>query len=134
MSGDSSEEKQFVIVADTRRRWTRAEKQSIVAECEAGKASVSATARKHNIAPSLLFRWRRELSVGEPVVVRKGTLVPVAVAPPSAEVNRLVSAGRSLTSQSGVIEIELAGGRRLRVDGAVDSGALRRVIEMLEGR
>ena len=82
MSGDSSQEKQFVIVADTRRRWTRAEKQSIVAECDAGKASVSATARKHNLAPNLLFRWRRELGVGEQAEVGKRAFVPVALSPP----------------------------------------------------
>jgi len=36
--------------------------------------------------------------------------------------------------KSCLIEIELAGGRRLRVDGSVDAAALRQVIEVLEGR
>ena len=35
---------------------------------------------------------------------------------------------------SGLIEIELAGGRRLRLSGPVDVQALKRVIAVLEGR
>jgi hypothetical protein len=32
------------------------------------------------------------------------------------------------------VEIELAGGRRIRVDAAVDVGVLKRVVDALEGR
>jgi hypothetical protein len=34
----------------------------------------------------------------------------------------------------GVMEIELAGDRRVRVDASVDTAALKRVIEVLERR
>jgi hypothetical protein len=34
----------------------------------------------------------------------------------------------------GVIEIELAGGRRLRLSGPVDAETLRRVIAVLDGQ
>ena len=34
----------------------------------------------------------------------------------------------------GLIEIEFAGGRRVRVSGTVDADALKRVIAVLEGR
>jgi len=132
MSGDSSEAKQFVIVADARRRWTREQKQSIVAECGAGQASVSAVARKHNIAPNLLFRWRREFGLGRQAVAAQPAFVSVALAGPSAKAS--AAAGPRLSAQSGLIEIELAGGRRLRVDASVDTAVLRRVIEVLEGR
>jgi len=135
MSGDSSEEKQFVIVADARRRWTREQKQSIVSQCGIGQASVSAVARKHSIAPNLLFRWRRELGIGRPTVAEKTAFAPVAVAlaqPIKAATS--VSLVPLSVAQSGLIEIELANGRRLRVDGPIDAAALRRVIEVLEGR
>jgi transposase len=124
MSGDSSEGQPFVIVADARRRWTRAEKQAIVAECGVDRASVSAVARKHNIATSLLFRWRRELgpartsAEAQPAFVAVGLPAPVGTA----------------VGNGGLIEIELSGGRRVRVAGAVDVVALRRVIEVLDGR
>jgi len=37
-------------------------------------------------------------------------------------------------NRSGLIEIELVGGRRIRVDGTVDTGVLKRVIDALEGQ
>jgi len=129
MSGDSAEGERFVVVAETRRRWTRAEKQAIVAECCGGRASVSAVARKHNIAPNLLFRWRSDFGVGPRKRGDQPSFVAVALsaAAPAGGAGAL-SAGR------GLIEIELAGGRRVRVDGSIDAGVLRRVIEVLEGR
>lgn len=122
-----------MIVADARRRWTRAQKQAIVAECEGGKVSVSAVARKHNIAPNLLFRWRRELGAAKAPAASKPEFVPVAL-PALSVPPALRSAEGSSTDKGGLIEIELAGGRRLRIDGSVDKVALRRVIEVLEGR
>jgi transposase len=46
MSG-YAEEKSFAMVAETRRKWTQAEKQAVVAET--GAASVSSVARRHGI-------------------------------------------------------------------------------------
>jgi hypothetical protein len=63
-------EKSFAVVAETRRRWTLAEKAAVVAEI-AG-SSVSAVARKHGIASSLVFRWRRELGLGSKKAKRAG--------------------------------------------------------------
>ena len=57
MSGHD-EEKRYAVVAEMRRRWTAEQRQQIVAETEA--ASVSSVARKHGLAVSLVFRWRRE--------------------------------------------------------------------------
>jgi transposase len=131
MSGPGGEEQRFVVVADARRRWTRAEKEAIVAE-SAGGASVSAVARSHNIAASLLFRWRRQFAAKTPPVCTAPAFVPVALPPPVEE-----SAAASPLRRAGnasVIEIELVGGRRLRVDASVDVKALRRVIEALEQR
>ena len=113
-----------MIVADARRRWSRAEKQAIVAECEGGTSSVSAVARKHNVASSLLFRWRREFGTAKLPVLAKREFVPVA----------LPASVKAPVANGGLIEIELVGGRRLRVDGSVDAVALGRVIEVLEER
>jgi transposase len=137
MSGDRAEEDRFVIVADARRRWTPAQKRSIVAECDRGTASVSSVARKHNIAPNLLFRWRREFSMAKPPVGAKPGFVPVALPAvsvaegPAAVAARAAEQPVSSIRSGGLIEIELVGGRRLRVDGAVNGDALRRVIEVL---
>lgn len=118
------------VVAEMRRRWTLAEKRAIVVESRAASISISAVARKHGIAPALLFRWRRDLGAplrrrAEPAAADRFVPVclpapEVAAAPPASE---------------GAIEIVLPGsGARLRVNGRVDAAALRCVLDVLEGR
>ncbi len=123
--------KSFDVVAETRRRWTTEERRRIVAESET--APVSVVARRHGVAVSLVFRWRRQAGVsGKRAIVKKSgaVLVPVMLAAPEAppEIPKVQA------SDSGLIEIELAGGRRLRLSGPVDVQALKRVIAVLEGR
>ncbi len=126
MSG-YSQEKSFAVVAETRRKWSAAERRQIVAETEA--ASVSSVARKHGAATSLVFRWRREAGLAGKKSTRKPATAFVPVALPA-----LTHAAPAPGIDRGVIEIELAGGRRLRVSGPVETEALRRVIAVLEGR
>ena len=126
MSG-YSQEKSFAVVAETRRKWTAAERKQIVAETEA--ASVSSVARKHGAAASLVFRWRREAGLAGKKIPRKPATAFVPVALPA-----LTHAAPVAGGDRGMIEIELAGGRRLRVSGLVETEALRRVIAVLEGR
>ena len=126
MSG-YSQEKSFAVVAETRRKWSAAERKQIVAETEA--ASVSSVARKHGAATSLVFRWRREAGLAGKKSPRKPATTFVPVALPA-----LTHAAAVAGADRGVIEIELAGGRRLRVSGPVETEALRRVIAVLEGR
>lgn len=126
MSG-YSQEKSFAVVAETRRKWSAAERKQIVAETEA--ASVSSVARKHGAATSLVFRWRREAGLAGKKSPRKPAAAFVPVALPA-----LAHAAAAAGVDRGMIEIELAGSRRLRVTGPVESEALRRVIAVLEGR
>jgi len=126
MSG-YSQEKSFAVVAETRRKWTAAERKQIVAETEA--SSVSSIARKHGVATSLVFRWRREAGIGGKKNVRKPATAFVPVALPA-----LTHAAPVAGADRGLIEIELAGGRRIRVTGPVETEVLRRVIAVLEGR
>jgi transposase len=120
-----------VIVADARRRRTRAEKEAIVAELNSTGGTVSAVARKHNIAASLLFRWRREFGAEaeRPGAKPVRSFVPVRLPAPVAKL------GPSDASMvGGAIEIVLATGCRVIVTGDVDVGALKRVIQALEQR
>jgi transposase len=62
MSDTGSKKPQRVEVITSvqrRRRWSVAEKIRIVQECEQPGMSVSYVAHKYDIAPNLLFRWRR---------------------------------------------------------------------------
>jgi transposase-like protein len=58
-----------------RRGWSVAEKQRIVDEISVAGATVSGVARRHDISPSQLFAWRRE--VGRGVLRRIKALVAV---------------------------------------------------------
>ena len=53
-----------------RRRWTLAEKLRLVQESNQPGMSISYVARKHGVAPSLLFRWRKLMSEGGKEAVR----------------------------------------------------------------
>ena len=117
-------------MAGTRRSWTREEKRAVVHEAESTTATVSAVARQHGLTPSLLFRWRREVWDEEravPLPVQPA-FVPLALpAPP-------VLAPCDTVLQDAAIEIELAGGHRLRAQAGVDPALLRDVIAVLLAR
>ena len=126
--------KSFDVVAETRRRWTAEERRQIVAESETG--SVSAVARRHGVAVSLVFRWRRQAGLpGKRASVKKagGVFVPLMLTAPAAPEAPLDTSGAQ-APDGGLIEIELANGRRVRLSGPVDVEALMRVIAVLEGR
>jgi transposase len=124
MSG-YNQEKSYTVVAEARRQWTKAEKLAIVAEIAA--TSVSAVARKHGIASSLLFRWRRELGASGKAAKRDAAPAFIPMALPAPAVSTAGTSG-------GMIEIELASGHKVRVDGVVDTEALKRVIAVLKGQ
>lgn len=116
-----------MVVAETRRRWTQAEKRVILVEAEG--QSVSAVARKHGVAAGLVFRWRK--AGRKAADQRTSAFVPVALLAPSTATAPLASAP---SLSCGVIEIELCGGRRIRLSGPVEAGTLKQVIAVLEGR
>lgn len=55
---------QVITSSQTRRRFSPAEKRSIILESSEPGQSVSGGARKHSSAPSLLFYWRRIMESG----------------------------------------------------------------------
>jgi len=126
-----------------RRRWSFEDKVRIVeASYEAG-VSVCSVARRHGIAQGLLFTWRRQAREGRLGGDEQAPVfVPVAISPePSPAVPVLRSDDLDAAAQprrarrkTGVMEIDLGGGRRLKVDRDVDAAALRRVLDALEGR
>jgi len=127
VSGHSTEER-FVVTAEARRRWSRDEKLAIVAQI-AGSA-VSAVARRHNIAPSLLFRWKRELGGTAAAKPAAPEFVRIALPAP-------ITGGAGPLSGSNddsAIEIVLSGGRRVIVGKGADMMALGRILDVLERR
>ena len=140
MSGHISSDK--IIVVETRRRWSDEERQRAVDDTKA--ASVSSVARKHGMAKSLLFRWRKEAGLSRARSDGSGKrgqvecFVPVRIATtPETSLphsSSTPSASVPVTHEAGSIEIELVGGTKLRVSGTVRSEALRQVNAALEAR
>jgi transposase len=127
-----------------RRRWTDEEKRRIVAESEAPGSSVSIVARRHDLNTNMLFTWRRELrGLEASAVVGQAAFVPAVVATDGPDAGQPAVAPReqrtsiedgSVRRPSGRMEIILAGGTRVIVDGDVIAVALARVIGVLERR
>jgi transposase len=89
-----------------------------VAESVAPGAVVAEVARRHDVHANLLHYWRRQARV--PPSGAAPRLLPVTVRSPECR-----------SPVPGTIEIELAGGLRIRVDAAVDEAALGRVLRLL---
>ena len=121
------------IVGERRRAHDAAFRARVPREAMAPGMRISNLARRHGICASLIYRWRREMSprVGAASAVQ---LVPVQVNGSGMNKARAsCSAAEDAMPRSGVIEIELAGGVRIRVDGDVSLAALQRVVAALRG-
>jgi transposase len=126
MSGTMDEKR--IFVADMRRRWPLEEKLAMVAETRT--SPVARVARKHGVAPGLLFRWRKTLgnraAPSQPQAPEAGFVrvaLPASLAPPMA-----------VGERDATIEIVLVGGRRVFVGKDVDVAALGRIVDVLERR
>jgi transposase len=132
---------------ERRRRFSVEQKLAVLSEATAPGANLSEVARRHGLLPAQVYKWRRlaELGViGVPgaselpsfVAVEIAQEVPSLPALAATEVKPIVSAEapRRGRRKAGLIEIELAGGRRVRVDRDVDAAALERVLDVLARR
>jgi transposase len=118
---------------ERRRRWSRDDKMRIIEETLAPGAVVTEIARRHGIATSLVFTWRRRARLAT-VAAAGPRLVPVQVA--AAESVRSIETPAAIPARKrrGVIEIELFDGKRVSVDENVDADALGRVLDVLSRR
>jgi transposase len=116
---------------ERRRRWSRDDKMRIIEETLAPGAVVTEIARRHGIATSLVFTWRRRARLAS-VVSAGPRLVPVQLTPAAAESEAPVA--MPSRKRRGLIEIELGDGKRVSVDENVDADALGRVLDVLSRR
>lgn len=112
---------EVITSVQRRRRWSRAEKEALVAAALERGAGVSAVARSAGIHPSQLYRWRRQLCS------RQHATPAFAAVRVTAEPTPRTVPG------PGLIEIEFAAGARMRVTGAVDAAALTAAVTALAG-
>ena len=108
-----------------RRRWTEAQKASIVAESLVAGAVARQVALRHGLHPHQLYMWRRALARdGDAGGAGAGcSFVPVALSQP----------GGSRTSvPAGGVEIEV-GGVVVRVGPGAEMSLLRAVLGVVKG-
>ena len=120
-----------ILGVERRRRWSSDEKARILEATFAPGAKVAEVARRHDVAASVLFAWRRQSKVAGTTAVEPFVPIAVRTTPTVASRRTGRDAGRA---SKGVIEIDLGGGRRLKVDADVDAAALARVLDVLERR
>src|SRR5271166_5977335 len=71
---------EIIGVRERRRRWGLEEKLRIVAETHEAGACVRAVAARHDVYPSLLHYWRRQVREGRLVAPPVARFAPVRVA------------------------------------------------------
>jgi len=119
----------------TKRLWTDEEKRSICFQTTAAGVSVAQVARRYAMNANMIFDWLRDPRYApdpetvEDLVVETPCFLPVEI------VERPLEDDTSSTPDPKpaqcAIEIDIAGGHRLRIIGSYDPEALARLIRGL---
>ena len=123
---------EVLLGPERRRRWSTEEKLRILAQSVAPGASVMLVCRIHGISSGQLYTWRRQFRTGELT-----GFAPITLAPPIGQLEPPVASAEPAASSEdsqpavGTIEVELPSGVKVRLTGAVDEAALRRVLSAL---
>jgi transposase len=118
-----------IFRGQARRRWSEEDKRRLVAETLGPGETVHGVARRRGVSPSQLFAWRKRFrpEIGRPAP-RVPSFAAVAIAPP------VPTMGDTPEAPSGLIEVELAGGDRVRISGAADPAVVVAALRALAGR
>jgi transposase len=108
------------------RSWPESLKREVVAATLTPGSSVSLVARRYDVNANQVFAWRRRYrgAAAEPNGLQ---LMPVTVTPDHP-------VGMASARPAELIEVELAGGYRVRVGDGVKASTLRLVLDVLERR
>lgn len=118
-----------------RRRWSVEEKRKVVTEA-LSSGNVVATAKRHGIQAQQIYRWRERLDgLQNPVA-----FVPVSIASGSMPLSPTPVLDQDsedhnpavMLDRSSRVEIVLSAGRRIIVDGALDTDAVLQLARGLE--
>ena len=112
---------------ERRRRWTVAEKVATVREAFAPGARVAEVARRRAVSRAQIYQWRAALRAGRLGAVGGEVVdfVPVEVTDEAAT--------PAPEAAAEPVEIDLVGGRRLKVASSLATAELRRLIRAVEG-
>ena len=113
----------------TKRLWTVEEKRSICLQTTVPGVSVAQVARRYALNANLIFKWLRDprFAPDPDATPTEGPLfLPVEVI--EHPVREDAPASGDAQGPGGTIEIDLAGGHRMRINGRYDPEALARLI------
>ena len=108
---------------ERRRRWSEEQKRAIVAASLVPGAAVSDVARRADVGPGQIYRWRQELRA-----VADG-FAQVLIAPPDP-----TAAADGAISGEAAIEVEFAGKARVRIPGSIPPALAAAVVKALARR
>jgi transposase len=114
-----------------RRRWSAEDKALIVAESYSGVGTVCDVARRHGLAPTQLFTWRREARKALPAP--ESMFAPVVIESEPAQLKKtpVKRVRRRSRWGDGVIELEIDG-VTMRVERGADAKTVAAVIRALK--
>ena len=118
------------MVRRTRRLWSDEEKRSICLQTTAADVSVALVARRYAMNANLIFAWLRDARF-TPEETQAAADAPCFL--PVEIVAHVHREDERCAKSDGQIEVELAGGHRLRISGSYDPEALARLIRGLSG-
>ncbi len=117
------------VARRTKRLWTDEEKRSICFQTAAAGVSVAQVAQRYAVNANLIFKWRRDPRyapdpAAAPGLSEGSRFLPLEIV---AEATKPLAAPVA----DNHIEIDLAGGHRMRISGGYDPDALARLIRGL---
>lgn len=113
----------------TRRLWTDEEKRAICLQTAAPGVSVAQVARRYAVNANLIFKWLRDPRYASEAVPAPGPSEGARFLP--VEILEDTISAPATAAAENRIEIELAGGHRMRISGSYDPEALARLIRGL---
>jgi len=121
-----------ILGLERRRRWCDDEKLEIVVSVGVGGATVTQVAQRHDVTRQQIYAWRHELKKkGLLSALPEALFLPVEFDRPP-ELGMPVVASAVEAARPAQIELQLANGRCLRFDPALDAVTLMQVIRAVE--
>ena len=118
----------------TKRLWTLEEKRSICLQTTAPGVSVAQVARRYALNANVIFKWLRDPRFSpdpDTALTADPCFLPVEIVEhPVCDGAPSPGDAREL---GGTIEIDVAGGHRMRISGRYDPEVLARLIRGLSG-
>ena len=119
------------VARRTKRLWTDEEKRSICFRTAAPGVSVAQVAQRYAVNANLIFKWLRDPRYApDPGLAlprsEEARFLPVEIVAETRSASAAPAAGNH-------IEIDLAGGHRMRICGGYDPESLARLIRGLTG-